>query len=70
MTRRRSICPLLPVGQLRGVIYRGRRSPFEEVKTYVHFFDRRLPGLATNAAGTQLYIVGGRYRVTRNGIKG
>jgi hypothetical protein len=28
------------------------------------------PMLACNAAGTQLYILGGQYRVTRRGIEG
>jgi len=62
--------PIIPVGELRGVIYRASRAPGEGPKTYVHFFKERLPMLASNAAGTRLYIVGGQYRVTRRGIEG
>lgn len=62
--------PIAPLGELRGLIYGARRSPGEVPKTYVHFFKGRLPTLATNTAGTRLYIVGGQYRVTPNGIQG
>ena len=62
--------PLAPVGELRGLIYRATRSPGDPARTYVHFFNERRPVLATNTTGTQLYIVGGRYRVTSNGIEG
>jgi hypothetical protein len=62
--------PITPVGELRGVIYRASRSPGDPARTYVHFFNKRLPVLATNSTGTRLYIVGGRYRVTSNGIEG
>jgi hypothetical protein len=61
---------IAPVGQLQGVIYRASRVPGEEPKTYVHFFKGRLPMLAANPSGTRLYIVGGQYRVGRNGIHG
>ena len=62
--------PITPVGELRGLIYRARRSLGDPARTYVHFFNERRPVLATNRAGTRLYIVGGRYRVTSNGIEG
>ena len=62
--------PIVPVGALRGLIYRASRAPGEEPKTYVHFFKGRLPMLATNPSGKRLYIVGGQYRVGRNGIQG
>jgi hypothetical protein len=62
--------PVAPVGELRGVIYRASRVPGEEPKTYVHFFQGRLPKLTTDPSGTRLYIVGGQYRVGRNGIQG
>jgi hypothetical protein len=61
--------PLVPVGELRGVIYRASRFPGDAVRTYVHFFDSR-PLLASNRAGRRLFIVGGRYRVTPDGIIG
>ena len=62
--------PTTPVGELRGLIYRTSRVPGEEPKNYVHFFKDKLPTLATNPAGTRLYIVGGSYRVTNSGIHG
>ena len=62
--------PLLPVGELRGLIYRARRAPGDPARTYVHFFKEDRPVLATNLPGTRLYIVGGRYRVTGRGIEG
>lgn len=66
----RLVQPIKPVGELRGLIYRATRSPGDPARTYVHFFNERRPVLATNAGGTRLYIVGGRYRVTSNGIEG
>jgi hypothetical protein len=62
--------PIAAVGELRGLIYRASRVAGEEPKTYVHFFKGRRPMLATNPSGTRLYIVGGRYRVGKNGIEG
>jgi hypothetical protein len=62
--------PVVPVGELQGVIYRASRSPGEAPKTYVHFFKGRQPTLVTNRAGTRLYIVGGQYRVTPSGLQG
>ncbi len=72
--RRRSACvprpATLPIGELRGLIYRSRKSPGEAFKTYVHFFKERLPILSANTAGTQLYIFGGGYKITKRGIQG
>ena len=62
--------PVTSVGELRGVIYRASREPGEPPKNYVHFFKGRLPMLSTNPSGTRLYIVGGQYRVGRDGIHG
>ena len=62
--------PLVSVGELRGVIYRAKGLPGETPKTYVHFFKGQLPMLVTSPTGTRLYIIGGRYRVTRRGIQG
>ena len=62
--------PIVPVGELRGLIYRATRTPGDPTRTYVHFFKERRPVLATNRRGTRLYIVGGRYRMTSNGIVG
>lgn len=62
--------PLAPVGELRGLIYRASRAPGEPPRNYVHFFQRRPPLLVADPTGTQLYIVGGQYRVTGRGIEG
>jgi hypothetical protein len=59
---------LVHLGTLRGLIYssdRGDGGP----RTYIHFMEDE-PVLACDSKGTQLYIVGGRYRVTRRGIEG
>ena len=37
-------------------------------RTFIHFMEDP-PRLVTNTAGTQLYVVGGRYRVTARGIE-
>jgi hypothetical protein len=63
-------CPTWPLGELRGVIYRARRRPGDPARSYVHFFQGRLPLLSTNTRGTRLFIIGGGYRVTRQGIQG
>ena len=62
--------PVVPVGELRGLIYRASRWPGEPPKNYVHFFKERLPVLVTDRTGRRLYIVGGQFQVTRNGIEG
>jgi hypothetical protein len=59
---------LVYLGTLRGLIYGADRGD-GGVRTYIHFMEHE-PTLTCNAAGTQLYIVGGRYRVTRRGIEG
>ncbi len=61
---------LVPLGELRGLIYRARRRPGEAPKNYVHFFSQQLPLLAVGPDGRRLYIIGGRYRVTARGIEG
>ena len=58
------------LGELLGVIYRSdrlgaRRRP----RAYIHLM-RTPPRLVSNVDGPQLYIVGGRYRVTPRGIVG
>lgn len=57
------------LGRLRGLIYSSRRGGDGRPRTYVHFM-RRPPWLTCDATGRQLYILGGRYRVTRRGIEG
>ena len=58
---------LVLVGALRGLIYGADRG--DGPRTYIHFMEEE-PWLTCNAEGTQLYIVGGHYRVTRRGIEG
>ena len=60
---------LVHLGELRGLIYRSDRGQAGRPETYVHFFSRP-PSLVTDAGGTRLFIVGGRYQVTRRGIEG
>jgi len=60
---------LVHLGALRGVIYSSDRGDPGGVRTYIHFMEQA-PLLACDSAGTQLYILGGRYRVTRRGIEG
>jgi hypothetical protein len=62
--------PLMPLGELRGVIYRASRAPGEVPQNYVHFFEQQFPVLAADPTGRRLYIIGGRYRVTKRGIEG
>jgi len=60
---------LVHLGELRGVVYRSDRGQGRIPRTYVHFFERP-PTLAADPDGRRLFIVGGRYRVTRRGIEG
>ncbi len=53
--------PVAPIGELRGVIYRAIRAPYEVPKTYIHFFENLRPLLATDPAGSRLYILGGSF---------
>lgn len=67
---RRCMPPVLvELGELQGLIYRSdRRSPGRP-RSFIHFMDDP-PKLLADPAGTQLYIVGGNYRVTSRGIEG
>lgn len=69
---------LVALGELRGLIYRARRTGRaapgapggrDEARTFIHFMERP-PLLACDPAGRQLYVIGGRYQVTRRGIEG
>lgn len=59
---------LVDLGRLRGLIYVADRGPSGR-RTYIHFMRSR-PRLACDPAGRQLYVLGGRYRVTARGIEG
>jgi hypothetical protein len=60
---------LVHLGQLRGLIYSSDRGNKGYPKTYIHFMQTP-PKLACDPQGNQLYIIGGRYRVTTRGIEG
>jgi hypothetical protein len=69
-----SHCRVIPpvvveLGQLVGLIYRSDKGRPGRPCTYIHFMEH-LPRLVSNVTGTQLYVVGGSYRVTRRGIEG
>ena len=57
------------LGDLVGLIYRTDRWQPGRPRTYIHFMADR-PKLVSNLAGTQLYLVGGSYHLTRHGIEG
>jgi hypothetical protein len=60
---------VVELGELVGVVYRSDKWQPGRPRTYIHFMEDR-PRLVSNVAGTQLYVVGGSYRVTRRGIEG
>jgi hypothetical protein len=60
---------LVHLGYLKGLIYSSNKGDAGRPKTYIHFMETP-PRLASNPEGTQLYIVGGNYRVTERGIEG
>jgi hypothetical protein len=67
---RRLIPPVLThLGQLRGLIYSSDRGQRGRPRTFIHLMETP-PTLACDPAGMQLYIIGGRYRVTPRGIEG
>jgi hypothetical protein len=60
---------LVRLGRLKAVIYTSDKGKRGRPQTYIHFMQRP-PCLACDTDGTQLYIVGGRYRITERGIEG
>jgi hypothetical protein len=60
---------LVDLGALRGLIYSADRDGCGKVKTFIHFMETP-PRLMCDPRGNQLYVIGGRYRVTRRGIEG
>ncbi len=59
---------LVQLGRLRALVYTADRGDGGQ-RSYIHFMERE-PLLTCDPKGTQLYIVGGRYRITRRGIEG
>jgi hypothetical protein len=60
---------VVELGELRGLIYRSDKFKPSEPSTYIHVMEAPAI-LASNPEGTQLYIIGGDYRVTERGIEG
>lgn len=60
---------LVKLGRLRGVIYSSDKGQKGCPQTFIHFMETP-PLLACDPKGTQLFILGGRYRVTSRGIEG
>ena len=60
---------LVHLGYLKGLIYSSDKGECGRPRTYIHFMETP-PRLTSNPEGTQLYIVGGNYRVTERGIEG
>lgn len=70
VTHPRVIPPVVvELGKLVGLIYRSDKGCPGRPQTYIHFMENP-PRLVCNSEGTQLYVVGGNYRVTRRGIEG
>lgn len=60
---------VVELGDLAGLIYRSDKWQPGNPRTYIHFMDTP-PRLVSNVSGTQLYIVGGDYKITSRGIEG
>lgn len=60
---------VVQLGELAGLMYRSDKGQPGRPRTYIHLM-RDPPRLVSNVGGTQLYIVGGSYHVTRQGIEG
>jgi hypothetical protein len=60
---------VVELGELVGLIYRSDKGQPGQPLTYIHRMENP-PRLVSNIEGTQLYVVGGSYRVTPQGIEG
>ena len=60
---------VVEIGKLVGLIYRSEKWQEGQPRNFIHVMEDP-PRLACNAAGTQLYVIGGHYRVTERGIEG
>jgi hypothetical protein len=67
--RRKMPDVLVDLGDLHAIVYRSDRGTPGRPRTYVHALESP-PKLACDVSGRQLYILGGRYRVTARGIEG
>lgn len=58
---------MLLIGECDGVLYTTRREG--HIEKYIHEFAKKSrPLLASDARGTQLFLIGGRYNFTEAGI--
>jgi hypothetical protein len=60
---------MVRLGNLKGLIYSSDRARPGCPRTYIHFMQTPVQ-LTCDPRGSQLYIVGGNYRVTERGIEG
>jgi len=60
---------LVSLGELRGLIYGSDKCQPGRPRTFIHFMETP-PQLACDPRGEQLYIIGGKYRITSRGIEG
>jgi hypothetical protein len=60
---------VVELGELVGLIYRSDKGQSGRPQTYIHRMEDP-PRLVSNIEGTQLYIVGGNYKITPRGIEG
>lgn len=60
---------VVELGELAGLIYRSDKWQPGQPHTYIHIMETP-PHLVCNVSGTQLYVVGGNYRITPRGIEG
>jgi hypothetical protein len=60
---------VVELGQLAGLIYRSDKWQRGQPRRYIHFFEEP-PRLVSSLDGSQLYVIGGNYQVTQDGIEG
>jgi hypothetical protein len=60
---------VVDLGELLGVIYRSDKGQAGQPQAFIHHMQDP-PRLVCNVEGTQLYIVGGSYRINQRGIEG
>ena len=60
---------VVELGELVGLIYRSDKWQLGQPRAYIHLMQDP-PRLVSNVEGTQLYILGGSYRITEQGIEG
>ena len=60
---------VVELGDLVGLIYRSDKDNPGQPRNYIHFMET-LPRLVSDVEGRRLFIVGGNYTVTEQGIEG